>query len=62
MTEEKVPLLIVASKVKAYVKDKGLRTSEGFLHMLSERLTITIDQCIEDALADGRKTVMDKDV
>ena len=55
-------VLVVASKIKAYIKDNGdMKTSAGVLAALSERLRTMCDQAIESARSDGRKTVLDRD-
>jgi hypothetical protein len=61
MSNEEV--LIVVSKVKTYIKGKsGMNTSDAVAAALSELVRKTCDQAIERAKADGRKTVMDRDV
>lgn len=61
--EEKVELLVVASKVKKYIKEEhGLNTSANALAMLTERVKEACDTAADVAQAAGRKTVMDKDV
>jgi histone H3/H4 len=56
-------VLVVASKVKSYIKDKsGMNTSGAVPEELSKRLAVILDQAIENAKNDGRKTVMDRDV
>jgi histone H3/H4 len=55
-------VLVVASKVKAYIKDKGdMKTSANVLEVLSDRLRGMCDRAIESARSDGRKTVLDRD-
>jgi len=55
-------VLVVVSKLKAYIKARsGLSTSDGVVDVLSEHLRRVADQAIENALAAGRKTVMDRD-
>jgi len=55
-------VLVVASKIKAYIKDKGdMKTSANVLDVLSDRLRSLCDQAIESARSDGRKTVLDRD-
>lgn len=62
MNEEKTDVLVVASKLKKYIKDKsGLSTSANVLNVLSERIRGFCDQAIVNAKNDGRKTVMDRD-
>ena len=55
-------VLVVASKVKAYIKQKGdMKTSGSVNEALSDRLRTLCDQAIENARGDGRKTVLDRD-
>lgn len=55
--------LVVASKMKAYVKARaGMNTSDTVLGPLSDHLRSIADQAIENARADGRKTVLDRDI
>ena len=62
MGQEKQEVLIVASKVKAYIKAKsGMNTSASVMSVLSDRIRLLCDRAIEIAGADGRKTVMDRD-
>ncbi|HWP04892.1 MAG TPA: hypothetical protein VNN72_04085 [Polyangiaceae bacterium] len=66
--EEKAPAasgetLIVVSKLKAYIKGKsGMNTSDGIVPVLSDLVRDICDRAIESARADGRKTVLDRDV
>ena len=56
-------LLVVASKVKKYIKEKSqLSTSAASLDALTKVLELLCDKAIENAKADGRKTVLDRDV
>jgi hypothetical protein len=56
-------VLVVVSKLKAYIRARsGMNTSDTVLDVLSDRLRRLCDQAIENAAADGRKTVMDRDV
>lgn len=56
-------VLVVASKVKAYIKEKGgMNTSGNVPEELSKRVAAICEKAIENAKADGRKTVMDRDV
>lgn len=55
-------ILIVASKLKAYVRARsGMNTSEGVMRALSELVREWTDDAIRHAAADERKTVMDRD-
>ena len=56
-------VLVVTSKVKAFIKEKaGLNTSANVSEELSKRVAIICEKAIENAKADGRKTVMDRDI
>ena len=56
-------VLIVVSKLKAYIKAKsGMNTSDGIVPVLSDLVRELCDRAIESARADGRKTVLDRDV
>jgi histone H3/H4 len=55
-------VLVVASKVKNYIKDKGdMKTSGSVLDALSNRIRTMCDEAVENARSDGRKTVLDRD-
>ncbi len=55
-------VLIVASKLKNYIRTKsGMNTSGTVVDALSEKVRAFCDQAIENAKRDGRKTVMDRD-
>lgn len=55
-------LLVVASKIKKYIKDKAqMNTSSTTMEALTERVKAACDKAIENARTDGRKTVMDRD-
>ncbi len=55
-------VLVVASKVKNYIKEKGeMKTSASVLNVLSDRIRSMCDQAVETARNDGRKTVLDRD-
>jgi histone H3/H4 len=54
--------LIVASKLKNYIRAKsGMNTSGAVIEVLSGKVRQLADQAIEAAKRDGRKTVMDRD-
>jgi histone H3/H4 len=62
---EEVPkeVLVVISKVKAYIRAKsGMNTSDAVTEALSELVRTTCDQAIERAKNEGRKTVMARDI
>lgn len=55
-------VLIVASKMKKYIKDKhGLNTSGDVCDKLSDIVRVAADRAIDNAMKDGRKTLMAKD-
>jgi len=55
-------VLVVVSKIKTYVKiTSGMNTSDDVVDPLSDRLRIWLDDAIDRARADGRKTVMARD-
>ncbi len=55
-------VLIVASKLKQYVKDKyDLNTSANVMDALSREVRRLTDRAVEKARAEGRKTLMDRD-
>jgi len=55
-------VLVVASKVKKFIKDEaGLSTSAQAIDQLTVRVQAACDKAVENAKADKRKTVMDRD-
>jgi hypothetical protein len=62
-TEMPQDVLIVVSKLKAYIKSKsGMNTSDGIVPVLSNLVREICDRAIESARSDGRKTVLDRDI
>jgi hypothetical protein len=56
-------ILIVVSKMKKYIKDRsGMNTSDAVAEGLGDHVRAVCDQAIHAAAADGRKTVLDRDV
>lgn len=56
-------ILVVASKIKKYIKEKAdMNTSANAFPALTSVIAKAIDQAIEHAKQDGRKTVMDRDI
>lgn len=54
--------LVVASKIKKFIKDEcGLSTSSQAIEQLTVRVEAICYKAIENAKADKRKTVMDRD-
>ncbi len=55
-------VLVVASKVKAYIKEKsGMNTSAAVMEALTKAVERECDKAIENAKSEKRKTVMDRD-
>lgn len=56
-------VLVVITKVRKYIADRsGMNTSAGVYTALTEKVKRLCDLAIEEARAQGRKTVMDRDV
>lgn len=56
-------VLVVISKVKAYIRAKSsMNTSDAVTEALSDLVRTTCDQAIEKAKSEGRKTVMARDI
>jgi histone H3/H4 len=65
MSNEEIPkeVLVVISKVKAYIRAKSsMNTSDAVTEALSELVRTTCDQAVERAKSEGRKTVMARDI
>ncbi len=60
--ESSQEILIVASKLKHYIRDKSdMNTSASVMDRLSEIVRELSDKAIDNARAEGRKTVLDRD-
>lgn len=56
-------VLVVTSKVKKFIKEKGeMNTSAETIDMLSKAIERLCAKGMESAKADGRKTVMARDI
>jgi len=56
-------ILVVTSKVKKFIKEKGdMNTSAETIDMLTKAVERLCAKGIESAKADGRKTVMARDI
>jgi histone H3/H4 len=56
-------ILVVTSKVKKYIKEKGqMNTSAETIDMLTKAVERLCAKGMESAKADGRKTVMARDI
>jgi len=53
--------LLVQSKVRAYIKKKGLNTGGDSLEALEKAFTGMVDSAISRAKANDRKTLMARD-
>ncbi len=67
MAKKKTPkktreVLVVASKVKGYIKTKNMNTSADAIGTLSEQVYDLIDAAAARSKANGRKTVKAQDV
>ena len=61
--DDKQEVLVVASKVKNYIREKsgGMNTSATVMDALTMKVRQLCEQAINNAKSDGRKTVMDRD-
>ena len=56
-------VLVIASRLKDYIRgETGLNTSDGVLEPLSEILRRICDEASQNAMRDGRRTVMERDI
>jgi len=59
---EEREVLVIASRLKDYITAKSeYNTSAGVMTVLSDFLRLVCDRAIDNARADGRRTVMDRD-
>ena len=54
--------LVVASKIKAYIKSKKMMTSSDALQAISDRVYCMLDKAIERTKANRRSTVKPQDL
>lgn len=55
-------VLVVVSRFKSYVRERfGVNTSDAVMDVLSNHLRSLCHRAVENARADGRKTIMDRD-
>jgi len=59
---EKVEMMVVASKVKAYIKSKGCMTSSDALEALNCRVACLLSCAVERTKANKRSTVKPQDL
>ena len=62
MAKKKREPLIVASKVKAYIKSKGMMTSSDTLEPISDKVYDMLDAAIARTKANRRSTVKPQDL
>ncbi|MBX3019505.1 MAG: hypothetical protein KF767_16580 [Bdellovibrionaceae bacterium] len=56
-------VLVIASRMKEYIQARAdMNTSASVMEVLSDHLRMIADRAIDNARADGRKTVMDRDL
>jgi histone H3/H4 len=55
-------ILVVASKVKAYIKSKDMMTSSDAISKLSDKVCAILDEAAERAKANRRSTVKAQDI
>lgn len=56
-------VLVVTSKVKKFIKEKGeMNTSSETIDVLSQAVEKLCQKGVDSAKADGRKTVMARDI
>lgn len=55
-------VLVVGSKVKGYVKGKGLNSSGDLAEALSAKVAALLDEAAARAQSNGRKTVRPEDL
>ncbi len=61
-TQVQREVLIVASRLKDYITARSeMNTSAGVMDVLSDHVRVLADRAIDNARADGRKTVLDRD-
>ncbi|MGA1979366.1 MAG: hypothetical protein ABSG99_02210 [Sedimentisphaerales bacterium] len=54
--------LVVASKVKAYIKGKGMMTASDSLEAISDRVYCMLDKAAERTKANRRSTIKPQDL
>lgn len=55
-------VLVVVSKVKAYIKNKGCNTAAESIDELDKRVKMILDMAVKRTEANGRKTVKAQDI
>ena len=62
MTEKQRECLVVASKIKAYIKSKDMMTSAEAIDAISEEVYELLDDAVVRAQANRRSTVKAQDL
>lgn len=62
MAKKKKESLVVASKVKAYIKEKNMMTSADAIEAISDKVYCMLDAAITRTKANRRSTVKPQDV
>jgi histone H3/H4 len=60
--EETISSLVIASKVKEYIKAKGLRVDGGFCAAASQMVADRLDRAVQRCTANKRQTVRPEDL
>ncbi|MHC4479466.1 MAG: hypothetical protein ACYS8K_06135 [Planctomycetota bacterium] len=55
-------MLVVGTKVKNYIKGKGVMSSADVLDAINDAVYDVLNKAVERAKANGRKTVQGRDV
>ena len=55
-------VLVVASKVKAYIKSKQMKTSSDAITALSDKVCVILDDAVARTKANRRSTVKPQDL
>ncbi len=58
----KTEMLVVASKVKTYIKSKGMMTASDTIKALNEKLYQVLDAAVQRTQANRRSTVKPQDL
>ena len=59
---KKLEMMVVASKVKAYIKSKGCMTSSDALGALNEKIACVLDCAVARTKGNKRSTVKPQDL
>ena len=62
MAKKQKDVLVVASKVKAYIKSKKMMTSSDALEALSDKVYCLLDEAVVRTKANRRSTVKPQDL